>query len=212
MGVRERKLRDQSRLRRRILSAARDLFIRHGYENTSMRRIAERIEYSPTTIYLHFRDKAELMENVCEETFAGLVKKLEAVLARPADPFTSLKAGLRAYVEFGLENPNHYRVTMMMRHPHGQPGEPYMKPDTMGFRAYDILRQGVAACAAFAGARDFDAELASQLLCSGAHGITSLLITHEDFPWAPKQRLVRTGIEYLVSGLQAAMKEQGAHV
>ena len=71
MGVHERRAREKKELRQEILDAARDLFLREGYENVSMRKIAEKIEYSPTTIYLYFQDKADLLDCICEETLGG---------------------------------------------------------------------------------------------------------------------------------------------
>ena len=71
MGTTERRARAKQLLRGEILDAARELFIKHGYENVSMRKIAEKIEYSPTTIYLYFHDKSEILHTLCEETFAG---------------------------------------------------------------------------------------------------------------------------------------------
>ena len=56
MGIKERRAREKEQLRRQILSAARELFVNEGYENVSMRKIANKIEYSPTTIYLYFKD------------------------------------------------------------------------------------------------------------------------------------------------------------
>jgi len=72
MGVQERRAREKKELRQEILDAARDLFVREGFENVSMRKIAEKIEYSPTTIYLYFQDKADLLDCICEETFEGI--------------------------------------------------------------------------------------------------------------------------------------------
>ena len=79
MGVQERKARQKENLRQEILDAARDLFVREGVENVSIRRIAERIEYSPGTIYLYFNDKAEILKTLCEETFSRLDQKLKAI-------------------------------------------------------------------------------------------------------------------------------------
>ena len=62
MGVQERRAREKKELRQEILDAAREMFVEDGYENVSMRKIAEKIEYSPTTIYLYFRDKADLLD------------------------------------------------------------------------------------------------------------------------------------------------------
>src|SRR5208283_6230223 len=103
MGVKERKLRQKKFLRQEILDAASDLFGKEGFENVSMRKIAEKIEYSPTTIYLYFKDKADLLDCICEETFARLVRKQNSIDQAIADPIERLKKGLRAYIEFGLK-------------------------------------------------------------------------------------------------------------
>src|SRR5688572_29803884 len=110
MGVRQRRDRDKEHLRQEILEAARDLFAREGVENVSIRKIAERIEYAPGTIYLYFRDKAEILETLCEETFIKLHQKLQSIKDDRSDTVASLRRGLRAYVEFGLQNPHHYLV------------------------------------------------------------------------------------------------------
>ena len=85
MGVKERKARQKKFLRQEILDAASELFVKDGYENVSMRRIADKIEYSPTTIYLYFKDKAELLEQVCQETFARLKQVLVRIEELPGD-------------------------------------------------------------------------------------------------------------------------------
>ena len=60
MGVKERREREKESLRQDILDVAREMFATEGYESVSMRKIADKIEYSPTTIYLYFKDKNEL--------------------------------------------------------------------------------------------------------------------------------------------------------
>ena len=86
MGIKERKAREKEQLRRQILSAARELFVNEGYENVSMRKIANKIEYSPTTIYLHFKDKADLLDSVCKETLLNLLNTLERLKRDNTDP------------------------------------------------------------------------------------------------------------------------------
>src|SRR5215470_8575441 len=108
MGVIERRERERQAVRKEIIEAARALFIEEGYEKTSMRKIAEKIEYSPTTIYLYFNDKKELLESICEETFGKFVKVLENIDKNKKDPLENLYAVMKAYVEFGLKNPNDY--------------------------------------------------------------------------------------------------------
>ena len=201
MGVQERKARQKKFLRQEILDAASEMFVREGFENVSMRRIADKIEYSPTTIYLYFKDKAELLESVCRETFAGLIERLAKIMDQPVDPAERLKRGLHAYIEFGLENPHHYRATFMMPIPEGIDPKFHSKPDSPGMQAFDFMRRCVYDCISVGKLKGKDAELASQTLWAGIHGVTSLLITHDHFPWVGKEKLIDSVVDTLLQGL-----------
>jgi AcrR family transcriptional regulator len=203
MGVQERKARQKKYLRQEILDAASELFVKEGYENVSMRRIAEKIEYSPTTIYLYFRDKAELLEQVCVETFSGLSHVLLRIQEQPGDPIERLRRGLLAYIKFGMENPHHYRATFMMKIPAGFDDEKYHQPDSPGMQAFDFLRRCVIDCIKAGEFKDVDPELVSQTFWAGIHGITSLLITFEDFPWVAREKLIHSMVDTLVAGVSA---------
>jgi AcrR family transcriptional regulator len=105
MGMRERRARQRKSLRQQILDAASELFVRDGFENVSMRRIADKIEYSPTTIYLYFHDKAELLDQVCQETFARLLEVLSKIMDQPGDPLERLARGLHTYIDLAWRIP-----------------------------------------------------------------------------------------------------------
>ena len=72
MTVQERRVREKNEVREKILDAARDLFVTHGYEGVTMRKVADRIEYSPTAIYLYFADKESLFREICHQDFHRL--------------------------------------------------------------------------------------------------------------------------------------------
>jgi AcrR family transcriptional regulator len=203
LGVKERRARQKKFLRQEILDAASEMFVRDGFENVSMRRIADKIEYSPTTIYLYFKDKAELLEQVCMDTFSRLVQRLSKIMEQPGDPVVKLKKGLLTYVEFGLEFPDHYRATFMMRAPEGFNEEKYHKPDSPGMQAFAFLVRGIGDCIAAGKMKPVNAELGAQILWAGAHGITALLITHPNFPWTGKKQVIHSTIDTLVGGLGA---------
>jgi AcrR family transcriptional regulator len=84
-------------LRQEILDAASELFVLEGYEQVSMRRIADRMEYSPTTICLYFKDKLELLEQACQEAFSRLSLILKRILERPGDPMELTFRALFSY-------------------------------------------------------------------------------------------------------------------
>jgi len=203
MGVKERKARQKKYLRQEILDAASELFVRDGFENVSMRRIAEKIEYSPTTIYLYFKDKAELLEEVCHETFARLVPRLSKIMAQPGDPVDRLKGGLLAYIEFGLQYPDHYRATLMIPVPEGFDHKKHHEPNSPGMQAFGFLITGITECIqAGKFPSSIKVELAAQTLWAGIHGITSLLITHVHFPWVGREAVIQSMVDTLVKGLE----------
>jgi AcrR family transcriptional regulator len=203
MGVRERRARQKKFLRQEILDAASELFVRDGYENVSMRRIADKIEYSPTTIYIYFKDKAELLEQVCLETFARLLGRLSKIMEQPGDPVERLKRGLLVYIEFGLQNPHHYRATFMMPIPESFDKTKYHQQDSPGMQAFSFLTRGLGECIKDRKMPAMNVELAAQTLWAGIHGITSLLITHYTFPWAGREKVIHSTVDTLVTGLGA---------
>src|SRR5512139_3581766 len=116
MGINERREREKGEIRGKILDAARDLFARDGYEAVTMRKIAEAIEYSPTAIYLHFKDKESLVRELCLGDFDSLARAFQRI-AREPDPLERLRKVGLAYADFALEHPNHYRLMFMTPHP-----------------------------------------------------------------------------------------------
>ncbi len=205
MTSRDRREREKEALRQEILDAARDLFVQEGYENVSMRRIAEKIDYSPTTIYLYFEDKADLLFHLCEETFTKLVAKGEKILAEKTDPLTKVKRIGRNYIEFGLKHPNHYKVTFMVQHSHDEMKERY--DHSMGHRAFELLRSSVEECIKAGIFHKVDPGVASQSLWAAVHGITSLLIAKPLFPWVEKQKTIALVLDSMCAGLSKDRKK-----
>lgn len=202
MGVQERRARERQELRQEILDAARDLFVREGFENVSMRKVADLIEYSPTTIYLYFQDKADLLDCVCEETLAKLDAKLEALRNTTSDPLERLKRGFRVYVDFGLEYPNDYRVAFLTEFkPSAEPCRE-LRCRAMGQKTFDHLRSSVGECVRQGVFAARDVEAVSQSLWAAMHGITSLLILHPRFPWIDRDELIASMIDIVFQGLK----------
>jgi len=198
MSVADRRKREKLALRQEILTAARQLFAKEGYESVSMRRIAQKIEYSPTTIYLYFKDKRELIFELCEETFALLTKKIEKAVGHDGDPVERLKRGLRAYVDFGIQHPNHYRTTFLT--PWDEEDWHKNIEDTQGMRAFQILVGAVTECVRSGAFANPDVVAISQALWGIVHGVTALQITHCDFPWIEPNRLIDFTIDSAVRG------------
>jgi AcrR family transcriptional regulator len=189
MGVQERRERERSETREKILDAARELFVNEGYEGVSMRKVAEMIEYSPTAIYGHFADKEDLFLQLCHADFR-LLSQSFSQLAQISDPVERLRRIGQAYSDFGLQNPNHYRMMFMTAHPQLPDVEEHEKQMGKGNPeedAYEFLRLAVAE-AMHAGAfrQDLDdPDLIAQTLWAGIHGVIALQIAKCDDHWVP---------------------------
>jgi AcrR family transcriptional regulator len=203
MGVRERRARQKTLLRQEILDAARDILVREGYDGLSMRKVAQKIDYSPTAIYLHFKDRDDLVFSVCEQLFGGLVRELRDVADRNPDPLVALRKGLRRYIDFGLAHPEHYLATFVV--PHGQDpdvNKRYKQPEAMSMQAFGFLPRLVAECVRQKKIAKVDVEAASRALWAGIHGITSLLIVMPTFEWGNRDRVIDQLISMLIEGLR----------
>jgi AcrR family transcriptional regulator len=200
MSISERKARARKDLRRQILETAEELFVREGYEKVTMRKIAGRIEYSPTTIYHHFADKGELFACLLEDYHARLLAVIQEIYRREEDPLAALKLGMRAYTEFGLANPSYYRLAFL-NPPEFKP-ESYLVEGSRGTELFLTLRGSVERCIRQGLFRPMDAELAAQILWTMNHGVTSLLISNPNFPWAGREALIDGVVDCAIAGLR----------
>src|SRR5687767_5625496 len=200
MAIKQRREREKENLRQLILDTAREMFAEEGYHSVSMRKIADKIQYSPTTIYLYFKDKNDLLQQICDETFAKLGKKLGAIGKKHSSNIEGLREGLRTYIEFGLKHPKHYEVTFMLPLTVDL-GDEF--EGSLGQRAFEYLKNGVKDCMESGEIEKGDIDLVSQTLWAGIHGVTSLLIGHEGFPFVNRKTLINSVIDTMLKGLIA---------
>jgi len=116
MTIATRKQREKEEMRQLILEAAKKIFLEKGYEQASIRNIAEVIEYSPGTIYLYFKEKDEIFHELHEQGFRKLVEYM-APLQFVADPFERLKAMGKVYMDFAIKNKDFYDLMFIMQAP-----------------------------------------------------------------------------------------------
>jgi AcrR family transcriptional regulator len=191
MGLKERRERERDAVQAKILDAARELFARHGYEGVSVRGIAEKIEYSPTVIYQHFKDKETLIKELCYEDFGQLADALQATL-KIADPVEGVRKCGEEYMRFAISHPNHYRLMFMTPAParddEAERLELQGKPES---DAYTLLRLLVQKAAAEGRLRDTNAniDLVAQTLWAGVHGVIALHIILGCDDWTPWRSL-----------------------
>lgn len=199
----DKSLQKKEEFRREILVAAREIFSLDGYGNFSMRKLARRIGYSPTTIYLYFKDKDEILYCLCEDFYNELYQTILKIEGEDTDLLTTLRKVLLTYVAFGLANPEQYRVAFFTNPSvYGSPAA-YLENDTMSRRAYFHYRELVAACSAAGVLIGLDVDTLAQVLWAGVHGVVSAALHTRDFPLADPAVLADVMVTGLLAGLGA---------
>jgi AcrR family transcriptional regulator len=206
VGPANRREREKEELRRKILDTSRRLFAEHGYEAVTMRTIAEAIEYTPRTIYLHFKDKEDLIRELCREDFRTFGEDLGKLAALP-HPLERLRAAGHAYVAFAAQYPHHYKLMFMTPPPPKDPESDCGKGDPEE-DAYALIWSASKEAMEKGLIRPdwSDPHLVAQTLWSGIHGVISLTITHANdpwVPWVPTQTRVDAMLDVLVRGISA---------
>jgi AcrR family transcriptional regulator len=216
MGTRERRDRQRDELRSKILDAARTLFVEQGYEAASMRKIADAIEYSPTAIYAYFKDKAELMQQLCQHDFQSLAHVFHD-LAQIADPIERIRETGKTYIKFAAENPHHYRFMFMTPHAEIQ-GECEIQQayerdpnkDNPNENSYLFLLLACEQAIKEGRLRPelTDPQLVAQTFWAAVHGVASIEVTFKHDPWMQMASLELRAATMIDGILRGLVREQ----
>jgi len=213
-----RREREKEEIQRRILDAARELFALEGYEAVTMRKIADRVDYTPTALYFHFRDKRSLLQRLCAVDFSALSARFQ-VLSRVPDPLERLRMLGRGYIAFALEHPHAYRLMFMTPLDEADAGATLGKGGAMGTSAPGerdrdradrdalvFLHRTVSEAIAAGSLRPdlADPRLVTQVYWAGLHGLAALSIAKERdkwIGWRPMEKRINALVDTLVRGL-----------
>lgn len=196
----QRKPKGEGHARRaEILAAAERIFVEHGYEGATIRKIADEVGLSSTALYMHFSEKSEILHEICRRAFCSLLEAYDEVVRQPGGPEARLRLMLQTYVHFGFDNPNAYRLAYMTRPVELREGAQSAARE-LGhelFRSFETAVEEAGAAGLLRG----DARTTAQALWAGGHGVVSLVITKPYFDWVERETLANTLIDGLLAGL-----------
>ena len=196
-----RKKKGEGQQRRtEILEAAKRLFVEHGYNATTIRRIAGQVGISSTGLYVYFPDKNAILAEICDATFKSLIEELDEVRSKYADPLRALQESLEGYIRFGLNHPNEYKLVFLSRHAEELP-QPEDRNDKLGMQAFQRFSEGVEAAVQAGLTQEADTERLAQQLWAGIHGLVVLLLLKPDFCWVDMDSLISGHVRMLIQGV-----------
>lgn len=204
MGIAERKEREREEVKDLILNAAREIFLAEGYENTSMRKIASKIEYSPGIIYLHYRDKNELLLALHNKAFECKMKALFESVKDIPDPMQRLIATGKAYLEYGINNIQDYELMFVLSCTMEALAvkQEFWKD---GATAIGMLKTNIQECVEAGYFRkDLNLDSASLMLWSQVHGLVTLFNKERlnIYPDADQKQLMFDAYELFIGAIK----------
>jgi AcrR family transcriptional regulator len=209
MGIQERKEKQKLEIRKLILDASMKLFVEEGFENVTIRRIAELIEYSPTTVYLYFKDKDEIfaaLHDIGFQKMAEFNKDLDTI----RNPLLRLHKMGENYLQFGMENPEYYSLMFIDTEPMDKLAEEGCDEWRPGDTAINRLKATVVECMEKGYLQQDDPLVVSLSIWSFVHGLMSLSIRCrlEKFVLQKEMLLptMRASLNWFVNNIEAGNK------
>ena len=202
MGINERRQKEKEVIMKKIIDAARDILVEQGYQNLSIRKIANKIEYSPGIIYHYFKDKSEIVNFIVEEGYGNILKCISSIPLDTENPDKTIENTLKAYIELMLEIPEQFRAILMN--------------DIEGIQEkVNILEEGISKnrksmqqlCKLIEIGieknkfKKMDIELTAQIIMIWTQGLISRLILEKNISEQQKERLIEYHIEFIIKGL-----------
>ncbi|MBC3883907.1 TetR/AcrR family transcriptional regulator [Undibacterium sp. FT31W] len=207
-NLQERKRRESEARKKHIISVVKGLVRKGGARELTIRNVAEEAGFSTTVVYALFHDKATLITQAMDETLFELVDIMKKAAAHCDDPAEKIRATGKAYIQYGLSNPDEYALVFMERRPHA-PVEAAVvehgniEQDPYAFAHYLFVQLRDAGQVA---GDDDTLHLMTQIFWQGIHGLTSIsLVMDEGDVWTPKldpQHHVDALLDVLLLGIQ----------
>jgi AcrR family transcriptional regulator len=202
MGIPERKEKQKLEIKKAILDASMKLFMEQGFENVSIRKIADLIEYSPTTVYLYFKDKNEILFNLHEIGFQKMAE-YTTDLWTIKNPLVRLAKMGEYYLKFGLENPAYYELMFILKAPMEALENLVDNCEwRSGDQALGRLKDAIQECMDKKLIEKGDVDAVSMAIWSMVHGMVSLAIRDRFEKLVPRDQIVpmmNKGLTWLIN-------------
>ena len=172
MGIKERKEREKNQLRAKIMDATAEILIREGYEKTTIRKVAQAIEYSPRTVYLYFKDKDSLLMEIIEEGFAATLTKKKFIKDQLdySQPEQIFGVQIMNNIESALSKPNLYKAIVYLLQYKAYPPGPHQ------LAVIRELKNDLENCYSELGMESTGLEIKAELVFAYLRGFNLMLI------------------------------------
>lgn len=190
-----RSAHDIAAFRAKIAKAALTIYRQEGFDAVSMRRLAQDVGCTPTTIYAHFEGKPDILRALWSDVLAEMATRLRADIAPLTDPRQKLVGAAHSFVTYWTDHPEHFRLVFMSGDVSRTDVASFLRDNQtrIHFQIFPGLIQALNGA-------DPDVKTRADTLISGLIGIALCLNTIADYPWPSSTAL----ITQLLSGIVLA--------
>ncbi len=190
---------DITNVKEMILQAAKELFLQQGINSVSMRKIAKKIGYSPTTLYIYYSNKQDILKHLARDYFSNYSKDYEAILANTNhSSVDNLLDFMNLYINRALENPGMYKLMTTL---FAETDNEHLGISNAG-RGYEILKTLTSRCIEDGEISEGNVDLKAQILWVNTHGLCSLLTNRPSFHWGEVKLLIDSSLSTIIKGLK----------
>jgi len=185
-------------LRETILEKSRQILIKEGFGNLSMRKIASALDVSATALYSHFKGKDDLLVALIEESVEILLGQLANAVERETDAISRLKQMALAYVQFGLKRPQEYEIMFVVRSEEmpRYPKEKFRKVRSAYSMLADTIREGHLTGMI----EEPEPELAAYSIWAQLHGVVSVILNQRLDAKVSREEFVEHSVDHIIDG------------
>lgn len=197
MGIKERRLAEREQIKKIIFEAASDIMIEEGFEKLSIRKIADRIEYSPGVIYNYFKDKNQIVGLIISENLQRICNSILSLELQKKEPKAALKQGLINFAIVMLENQQQYKAIMLS----GVNLRLFEEDNSETSKLRDLMIK-VLNAGNKSGVFDIqNEEITSMLLISAMFGLINTIVQEKLKDELMQKMLIESYVEILVRGV-----------
>jgi AcrR family transcriptional regulator len=208
VASKDRRERERAQQRQNILDAALEIITKEGFAALSMRKIAERIEYSAASIYLYFASREQIAQALSEQGFQEFLEAISLAVSgkQVQDALHSLSA---AYLEFGRRHPEIYRLIFMGDSEYMTAAYAEQQSGSAAAKAFEVLLGLARQLKADEAAKsEMTPPMMAEMIWCTLHGIVSLHITCAAFLSTSPEVLASFAVATLARGLLASPREK----
>ncbi|HBN07404.1 MAG TPA: TetR/AcrR family transcriptional regulator [Cyanobacteria bacterium UBA8530] len=203
MSIQERRAREREERRDCILQAAQAIIAEEGIEKLSVRKIASRIEYSPSLIYHYFQDKEEILHHLMGGVYKAILEAIAPYQFSEEPPEEKIKASTRKYIEMALQMPDAYKAIMLSSVPGTLAHTSILFKDARQKRpALGMLCQYLEE---LGWENEEQIERTAQVYWCATFGLIIRMITEKDLDHMQIERLIENYLHFILGGIQQSV-------